>query len=72
MSCFMYVRLVERHGASAMAALLNAIITLGGTTAHRQPFTDQELIMTFIEPQRAISCFVAIVEDKMAGFQALE
>lgn len=58
--------------APAMAELLNAIIAVGGSTAHRTPFSAGGLEATYIRPSRRISCFVASAEGALLGFQALE
>ncbi len=55
-----------------MAHILNEIISIGGTTAFRQPFDERGIVDTFISPKRAISCFVAIERAQLLGFQALE
>src|SRR5690606_3208516 len=55
-----------------MAGILNAIIAIGGTTAHRQPFDARRIGQEFITPARGISCFVALDAGALGGFQALE
>ncbi|MHA1523951.1 MAG: GNAT family N-acetyltransferase [Alphaproteobacteria bacterium] len=68
----LYIRAALKQDACAMASILNEIISIGGTTAHRQPFDEQSVIKDFISPQLGISCFVAIDGSCFLGFQALE
>ena len=58
--------------ARPLCAVLNAIIAVGGTTAHREPFDAGRMLRHYVAPERGISCFVAEVEGALAGFQALE
>lgn len=55
-----------------MAGILNAIIAIGGTTAHREPFDAARIQREFIAPARGICCFVALDAGAVRGFQALE
>ncbi len=68
----LHVRTAQQEHAGAMADLLNAIITTGGTTAYRDLFDVPDIISTFVAPKLAISCFVALDETGLVGFQALE
>ncbi len=58
--------------AAGLCAILNEIIAIGGTTAHREPFDAARMRAHYIAPERGISCFVAEVDGALAGFQALE
>lgn len=58
--------------AQAMAALLNAVIRRGGTTAHLRPFDVPGITSTFIAPPRGICCFCAAEGTEVMGFQSLE
>jgi len=58
--------------ASAMAEMLNRIITAGGTTAHQSLFDAERMLGHYIAPPLAISCFVSLLGDRIVGFQALE
>jgi len=58
--------------ASAMAELLNRIIAAGGTTAHQSRFDAERMHSHYIAPPLAISCFVALLDGRIIGFQALE
>ena len=55
-----------------MTALLNEIITAGGTTAHTRRFDRARLLGTFTSAPRGISCLVASGGGAVLGFQALE
>ncbi|WP_448950036.1 N-acetyltransferase family protein [Labrys neptuniae] len=66
------VRSAQPGDAGAMAAILNEIIAIGGTTAHRDSFDERGIVGTFIAPEFGISCFVALDGVQMLGFQALE
>jgi GNAT superfamily N-acetyltransferase len=55
-----------------MAALINAIIERGGTTAFRTPFDAAKIRATFIAPPLGIACTVAADGPALLGFQALE
>ncbi len=58
--------------AAQMAALLNRIIEIGGTTAHQRRFDDARMTQEYIEAAELISCTVAEVGGDVLGFQALE
>lgn len=66
------VREAARSDAAALAEILNAVIALGGTTAHRGPFDAERIIQAFLAPERFLSCFAALDESGVVGFQALE
>ncbi|WP_454811486.1 N-acetyltransferase family protein [Labrys neptuniae] len=55
-----------------MAQLINEIIAIGGTTAHRRPFDEHRILDEFIAAKRGICCFVAVDDAQILGFQALE
>ncbi|ASY58930.1 MULTISPECIES: GNAT family N-acetyltransferase [Sinorhizobium] len=57
----------------ALCAFLNEIIRIGGTTAHKAPFTHESFVDHFLAGPGFVSCFVA--EDgsgQPCAFQALE
>ncbi len=66
------VRPARAEDAPAMAYLINEIIEHGGTTAHKSLFDTDRIMSDFIRPQSAISCFVAVADERVVGFQALE
>ena len=68
----LHTRTAQPQDASAMARILNRIISIGGTTAYRRPFDERSIVDTFISPKLGISCFVAIDGPGLVGFQALE
>jgi len=65
------LRKAEPRDAAAMAKLINEIIDIGGTTAHRRHFDSVRVVAEFIAPPLGISCFVAF-EAELLGFQVLE
>ena len=66
------IRPARRPDAPRMCDLLNEIIARGGTTAFRDPFSDDRMICDFIAPPLGIGCFVAESSEGIVGFQALE
>lgn len=66
------IRAATAQDAEDMATLINEIIAIGGTTAHRTPFTPQRIASHFIAPHRGICCHVATADGVLLGFQALE
>lgn len=65
-------RPAHRSDAESMCQLLNAIILEGGTTAHREPFSEKKMIEAYIEAPLGIACTVAVEGDSVLGFQSLE
>lgn len=65
-------RPARRPDAPGMCQLLNAIILEGGTTAHREPFSEEKMIEAYIEAKLGIACTVAVEGDSVLGFQSLE
>jgi L-amino acid N-acyltransferase YncA len=57
--------------AAAMAALINQIIAIGGTTAYEEPFTPESMDREFISPPYLLSCTIVEDEDRLLGFQVL-
>ncbi|MDO1584326.1 GNAT family N-acetyltransferase [Rhizobium oryzicola] len=66
------IRPARAEDAPAMAYLINEIIQHGGTTAHKSLFDTDRIMSDFIRPHAAISCFVAVADERVVGFQALE
>lgn len=58
--------------AGAMAMLLNRIIEIGGTTAHEEPFTPAQILTHYIDGPHTLTCYVALDDDQLVGFQATE
>jgi L-amino acid N-acyltransferase YncA len=67
----MIIRSATMHDASDMVAVLNPIITAGGTTAHQRPFDAERMQSHYIAPKRKISCMVAEDAGRVIGFQSL-
>ncbi len=67
----MIVRPATPHDAADMVALLNAIIALGGSTAHETPFTEDTMLSHYIAPSALVCCHVAENAGKVVGFQWL-
>jgi L-amino acid N-acyltransferase YncA len=57
--------------AAEMAALLNEIIALGGTTAYEDPFSPNDMDHHYISNPARISCTVAEEAGEILGFQGL-
>lgn len=68
----MIVRAATAADAGAMADLINAIIALGGTTAHQVPFTPDRIVGHYIAAPGVLSCLVAESSGTILGFQGLE
>jgi GNAT superfamily N-acetyltransferase len=71
-------RRIEVRGAAPgdageMAALLNAIIAQGGTTALEQAFTPELFALAYLDGPDVLYCFVAVDVDtqRIEGFQTL-
>lgn len=59
--------------APALAALLNQIIRIGGTTAHEEEFDVQRFTRSYLTGPAVICCHVALdAVGRPIGFQALE
>ena len=67
----LHVRPAIPADAPAMAELINAIITIGGTTAHEDPFTAAAMDADYISSPQSLSCVVAESAGQLLGFQGL-
>lgn len=67
-----HVRPAVESDIGPMTKLINEIIAIGGTTAHKTPFSIERLRNHYVAPALGISCFVATRDDAIVGFQALE
>ena len=66
------VRAMQPGDVPAACALLNQIITIGGTTAIETEFDDARFADTFLNPSDLICCHTALdAENRVAGFQWL-
>lgn len=59
------------HDASALCAILNEIIVIGGTTAFEKELTESSFREYFLTGPDCISCIVAHTGKSILGFQAL-
>ncbi|MEM1300675.1 MAG: GNAT family N-acetyltransferase [Pseudomonadota bacterium] len=56
-----------------LAALLNEIVTIGGTTAREDPISEADFTSHYLQSAGYVSCVVAVGADGVLyGFQALE
>ncbi|HYD72374.1 MAG TPA: GNAT family N-acetyltransferase [Candidatus Binatia bacterium] len=67
----MTTRRATPDDAEAMAALINEIIAIGGTTAIETPFTRDSMNREFVSGPHVISCIVAEESGDLLGFQIL-
>ena len=67
------VRPVQGSDAVEVAALLNAIIARGGTTALETPYTPEHLTEAYLTGPDVFCCFVAVdrATGRVEGFQTL-
>ncbi|OSZ67171.1 GNAT family N-acetyltransferase [Sphingomonas sp. IBVSS1] len=65
------IRPVTSADAAELAALLNAIIARGGTTAFETPFAPEQLDAAYLTGPSVHCCFVAEADGQIAGFQTL-
>lgn len=65
------VRPAVRADAGELAAILNAIIARGGTTALEEPLAPEDLADSHIDGPGAILCRVVCAAGEVLGFQAL-
>lgn len=67
----MIVRPATPDDAADMATVLNAIIAIGGTTAHERPFDPDRMRDHYVTSPHSIACHVAEREGRVVGFQSL-
>lgn len=68
----MRVRPAETADAPALTRLINAIIAIGGTTAHEDPFTPERFAAHYIAGPEVLCCHLAEDDDgRPLGFQGL-
>jgi ribosomal protein S18 acetylase RimI-like enzyme len=68
------VRPTEPADISALTAIINAIIAIGGTTAYQDPFTEATLGAHLLDDPRLICCHTALdpADGLPAGYQVLK
>ena len=67
----MIVRPAQPADAAAMTALLNKIISIGGTTAHQHEKTQADVRADYIDGPEALTCVVAEDGGQVIGFQSV-
>lgn len=67
----MIIRPAQPADAAAMTALLNKIISIGGTTAHQHEKTQADVRADYIDGPEALICHVAESAGQVVGFQAV-
>lgn len=65
------VRPPVRSDAEPLAAVINAIIAEGGTTAHEKPFTPEGLWQYSLNGPQVLCCHVVLQDGAPVGFQGL-
>ena len=68
----MILRRPTPDDAPALADLLNAIIVLGGTTAHQVPKTAEEMRHGYIDGPEVQTAILAEEAGRILGFQSIE
>lgn len=68
----MIVRSATAADAEAMAEILNAIIAIGGTTAHQHPKSVDEVRQSYVTGPDVRAAVVAVAADQMLGWQSVE
>ncbi|MEZ5798216.1 MAG: GNAT family N-acetyltransferase [Paracoccaceae bacterium] len=67
----MLIRPATAADVAGMTALLNAIIAIGGTTAHQRPKTEAQVLADYVQGADALTCMVAVEGGGVVGFQAV-
>lgn len=65
------IRPARPDDAAEMAALLNEIIAIGGTTAYEDPFDEAAMRESYVTAPSLICCTVAESDGVILGFQGL-
>lgn len=65
------VRPARLTDAEGMVGVLNPIIELGGSTAHRNLFDVDRMQHHYIAPALNIACMVAVEANRIIGYQSL-
>jgi L-amino acid N-acyltransferase YncA len=66
----MLIRPATPADAPAMASVLNAIIAIGGTTAHEQPKPAATVLQDYITGPDVLACAVAEQDGAVIGWQS--
>lgn len=67
----MIIRSAKPDDATDMAAILNQIIAIGGTTAHQSPKTPETIRHDYIDGPDTITCVVAEQAGSIIGWQSI-
>lgn len=68
----MKIRLATPDDAPGMAEVLNAVIALGGTTAHEVAKSEDEVRLGYVEGPEVLSSVVAEMDGRIIGWQSVE
>ncbi|WP_103332230.1 GNAT family N-acetyltransferase [Pseudotabrizicola formosa] len=68
----MIIRIATPQDAPQMADLLNAIIAIGGTTAHETPKSPETVRHDYIDGPGTLTCVVADDAGHILGWQAVD
>lgn len=68
----MIIRIATPQDAPQMADLLNAIIAIGGTTAHESPKSADTVRHDYIDGPGTLTCVVAEEAEQILGWQAVD
>ncbi|MEO5613826.1 MAG: GNAT family N-acetyltransferase [Cypionkella sp.] len=67
----MIIRSAAPQDATAMTALQNEIIQIGGTTAYQQPRSTDAVLGSYISGPEVIACHLAEEQGQVLGFQVV-
>lgn len=67
----MIIRDAAPADAAGMAEVLNAVIAIGGTTAHENPKSDAQVRKSYITDADVLSSFVAEDQGRILGWQSV-
>ena len=67
----MIVRNAVPADAEAMSEILNAIIAIGGTTAHQHPKTAATIVQHYIDGTDVLTSVVAEIDGAVVGWQSV-
>ena len=68
----MIIRPATTADVPAMTAVLNAVIALGGTTAHQSPKAEDQVRRGYVDGPDVLSSVVAEFDGQVVGWQAVE
>lgn len=68
----MILRRPAAADAPSMADILNAIIAIGGTTAHQHPRTPDDIRRSYIDGPTVRTAILAEAEGQVLGFQSVD